>query len=364
MFGKKYCEMKKRVYFNGLNALRFFAAFAVLIFHSSQWYHYKFDTSFKMFLHNLPIAVDFFFILSGFLIIYLLLVEKSTTGTINMKNFYLRRVLRIFPLYYLIILISFFFIAKVGDNIDWSKFLYFWGNFWMIGKNSWTIASLNPLWSINIEEHFYLFIPALVLLIPIKYLKYLFISIILLSFGFRVYKTINMGDNWMTIYMHTLSVIDMMAIGGLLALYHFKNKIRFNIPVFSLVIIVVSLFILMSLVDSKDFSTVYLASIKKYLFAIPLLLILILFVFNENPALDKIKNNKILNYLGKISFGIYLYNALIIDLLDRCSCLHGCYFIKLFLDISFTLIMASLSYEIYEKQFLKLKNKFQIVKTK
>ncbi len=356
--------MGKRVYFDGLNVLRFFAALAIVVFHSSQWYHHDFSTPFKMFLHNLPIAVDFFFILSGFLIIFLLLMEKSETGSISIKNFYLRRVLRIFPLYYFIILIAYFFLQTPKDNIAWDKFLYFAGNFWMIAKDSWTIAALNPLWSINIEEHFYLFIPALILLIPTKYIKYLFFSIILFSIGFRIYTTLTINNNWMTIYMHTLSRIDSMAIGGLLALYHFKNRIKFNLPVSFFILLMMALFILMSLVDSKDYSTLYFATIKKYIFTIPMLLVLILFVFNENKGLNKLKRNKILNYFGKISFGIYIYNAMIIDLLDRCECLHGCYYIKFFLDVSLTLITASLSYELFEKQFLKIKNRFQIIKTK
>ncbi len=355
--------MAKKVYFSGLNVLRFIAAFAVVIFHSSQWYHWEHNTPFKMFLHNLPIAVDFFFILSGFLIIYLLLIEKSTSGTISMKKFYTRRVLRIFPLYYLVILISYIFLQKASDIVDWSKFLYFGGNFWMIAKNSWTISGLNPLWSISIEEHFYLFIPLLILLIPIRHLKYLFIVIIIGSIIFRIYSTETIDDNWMTIYMHTFSQIDLMAIGGLLAIYHFKNEIKFNIPIVSFILIVFALLILMSMVDSKDFSTVYFASVKKYLFTIPLLLVLILFVFNTNPALDLIKRNSILNYLGKISYGIYIYNAIIIDLLDKCTCLQNCYIIKLFLDVSLTLIAATISYELFEKQFLKLKNKFQVINT-
>ena len=107
--------MKQKVYFNGLNSLRFIAAFAVLIFHSSQWYHHDFSTPFKLFLHNLPVAVDFFFILSGFLIIFLLLSEKKATKTINLKNFYIRRFLRIFPLYYLIIGITYFFLQNKGE---------------------------------------------------------------------------------------------------------------------------------------------------------------------------------------------------------------------------------------------------------
>ncbi len=351
--------MAQKVYFKGLDFLRFIAAFAVLIFHSSQWYHYKFDNPFKMFLHNLPVAVDFFFMISGFLIIYLLLIEKKNTKTISLKNFYIRRFLRIFPLYYLIILIAYLFLQTGHDKVDWDKFLYFWGNFWLIAKNAWTLSALNPLWSISIEEHFYLFIPFLILITPVKYLKYVLWTIILSSFVFRIYATIHIPDNWMTIYMHTFSQMDLLAIGGLLALYHYYRPMRFHIPLWQYVSMLFAFIILMTLVDSKDYSTVYLASVKKYVFDIPLLFLLIFFLFSDNPVFDKIKNQKLLNYFGKISYGIYLYNAFIIDLLERNQWLRQHYSVKIFLDIFITLVVASLSYELYEKQFLKLKRRFK-----
>ena len=355
--------MAGRVYFRGLNSLRFFAAFAVLVFHSSQWYHAKFDTPFKMFLHNLPVAVDFFFILSGFLIIYLLIVEKSETGTVHLKRFYIRRFLRIFPLYYLIILIAWLFLKTPQENPDWIKFLTFRGNFWMIHRNAWTLAALNPLWSINIEEHFYLVVPFLIMITPLRYLKYILWSIIVAAFAFRIYATETVADNWMTIYMHTFSQMDLLAIGGLLALYHFRRPIRFRAPVSLLAILLSGFVLLLTLLDTKDYTTVYNASVKKYVFAVVLLLLFIFFVFNENPALDRIKDNKWLNYFGKISYGIYVYNAMIIDLTERNAWLREHYAVKFILDAGLTLLIASISYEFFEKYFLKLKKRFQLVKT-
>jgi len=351
----------KTIYFEGLNLLRFVAAISVVIFHSSQWYHHDFDTPFKMFLHNLPVAVDFFFILSGFLIIYLLLVEKQQTKTISLKNFYVRRFLRIFPLYYFVVLLSFLFFQTDHDTVAWNRFLSFTGNFWMITENHWTLSPLNPLWSISIEEHFYLVIPFLVLIIPVKLLKYLFVLIVFVSFVFRIHTTLTVPDNWMTIYMHTLSQMDSMAIGGLLALAHYKKKIHFDLPGFFSVLLLFGFVILMIFVDSKDYTNLYYASIKKYLFTIPLLFILILFVFNNNKQFDKLKRNKYLNYLGKISFGIYMYNAIVVHVLAQFHFLGSHYFLKFLLDIILTIVVATISYELFEKQFLKLKTRFQTV---
>ena len=95
-------------YFDSLNGLRFFAAFLVVIHHSE-----TIRLSYNMFnlkqfslFNNGGLAVSFFFVLSGFLITYLLLKEKSVTNQISIKKFYLRRILRIWPLYYLLVFIG------------------------------------------------------------------------------------------------------------------------------------------------------------------------------------------------------------------------------------------------------------------
>jgi len=265
-------------------------------------------------------------------------------------------------LYYLIILIAYLFLRD-GTQVAWDKFLYFWGNFWLIKQNAWTLSALNPLWSISIEEHFYLFIPFIIWITPVKYLKYILWFLILFSFGFRIYATKTIPDNWMTIYMHTFSQMDLLAIGGLVALYHFRKPMKFHLPEWIYWSMLLAFIILMTLVDSKDYTTVYKASVKKYLFDIPLLFLLIFFVFSKNKSFVKIKKNRWLNYFGKISYGIYLYNALIIDLLDRIQWLREHYYVKIWLDIGITLLVASISYEFFEKQFLKLKKRFATVKT-
>ena len=91
------------LHFKGLNALRFFAALFIIIYHTTGGFHDTMSPTYKLFFQNLVIGVDFFFLISGFLIIYLLLVEKQNTGSIHIGKFYLRRVLRIFPLYFLIV---------------------------------------------------------------------------------------------------------------------------------------------------------------------------------------------------------------------------------------------------------------------
>ena len=108
-------KSQDNVYLPGLNALRFFAAFLVIVTHiellkgqlgfSNSW---KFLEQFNLG----GLGVYFFFVLSGFLITYLLIHEKEKTGTIKIKAFYIRRLLRIWPLYYFITLLAFFILPN------------------------------------------------------------------------------------------------------------------------------------------------------------------------------------------------------------------------------------------------------------
>lgn len=353
------------IHFKGLNALRFFAAFAIIIYHSTLNFQDNYPKSIKMLLHNLPLGVDLFFIISGFLIVYLLIVEREKENSISLVKFYTRRILRIFPLYYLIIAIAWFQFHETNPEIDFTKYLYFAGNFWMIETDKWTVAILNPLWSLCIEEHFYLVIPFLITLIPLDKLKYLFFSIIAVSIFYRAYITFSQEINWMSIYAHTLSRCDLIAAGGLIAYYHHKQKINLNIKGIYLAGAVIYLLLIMSIVDNADFTGINNATFKKYLFAIPLVFIFCGVVFNnnQNKVLNMITENKLINYLGKISFGLYMYHSPIGEYLLKYPTINNSMWLKLISISILTIAISSLSYEIFEKQILKLKSKFETVKT-
>ena len=99
---------KSVVYFRGMNALRFFAA-SLVVFHHAEQIRIKndlFNLKLFSFFNNGGIAVTFFFVLSGFLITYLLLKEKFFSGSISIKKFYYRRILRIWPLYFLLVFLG------------------------------------------------------------------------------------------------------------------------------------------------------------------------------------------------------------------------------------------------------------------
>ena len=107
-------KVQKSIYFPNLNSIRFIAALLVIIHHIEQ-----FKSVFNIYPNQMnnpvigsfgPLGVRLFFVLSGFLITYLLFAEKEVSGTISITKFYIRRALRIWPLYYLIVLLAFFIV--------------------------------------------------------------------------------------------------------------------------------------------------------------------------------------------------------------------------------------------------------------
>ena len=159
----------------GLNSLRFFAAMLVLVFHCNDGLR-QIDE--RLFLH-FPIlqkgwfAVDYFFILSGFLITALALIEKQTTHSFSVRRFFMRRVLRIFPLYYLSVFLGMILIGWIYPRLYQEKFFDFnildvlgYYIFFLPNLVAVTWENIGPtysLWSIGVEEQFYLVFPLLLL---------------------------------------------------------------------------------------------------------------------------------------------------------------------------------------------------------
>ena len=109
-------------HFKGLDSLRFFAAYLVVLHHAEQirMTYGLFNLKQYSLFNNGGLAVTFFFVLSGFLISYLLLKEQFGKGTISVKKFYFRRVLRIWPLYFLLILIGTLLLPYILDILSYN----------------------------------------------------------------------------------------------------------------------------------------------------------------------------------------------------------------------------------------------------
>jgi peptidoglycan/LPS O-acetylase OafA/YrhL len=368
----------KRIYFKNLDVLRFLAAYMIVLLHC--FFGYKaffghppiltnsttpaFLNKLEIVIHNLSFGVDVFFLISGFLLTYLLLAESEKTGKVNVIKFYIRRAFRIWPLYFFMILVapllSYFYFEPSPNYL--LQFL-FAGNFDTIEHGIKSVAT-NHLWSICIEEHFYIFCPLLVGFIPVKRLPQVLLSIIFISILFRGYVATHEQNFGMTIYMHSISRIDTLALGSLFGYLFYHNKLTFNDPL-PLRIIIYSIFIIIFInVDYNECGSFFTASIKKYFFVLPAAYWIGNFLFNPN-AVFSINQPNLLHRFGKISYGIYMFNPVIIFVIIKTFEKYSFqnYFIFLVLVHLILLVVTTLSYRFMELPFLNLKEKYAVIKS-
>jgi peptidoglycan/LPS O-acetylase OafA/YrhL len=374
-------EQQQRVYFMNLDIIRFIAAYMIVIFHifygwQANWGFPKFMsrdnielTYWGKFLenaiHNFSFGVDIFFLVSGFLITYLLLSEKEKAGSIDIKKFYIRRLLRIWPLYYLTLafvpLLHYLFQEGVPKNM-WMHLAYL-GNFELI-KNGFSSAAANHLWSICIEEHFYLVCPLLVAFIPVHRLPLAFWTIIFISF---CYRGIIVGtDNyWMNMYLNTISRMDVLAIGCLAGYYFFKKQLHFNHSKWLLVALSLIFVLLFSNEVYVYWDNFFLATSKKYIYVGIIGILIGNMLFNTDLKFMPDKKG-IWHYFGKVSYGIYMFNPIAVAVFVKLFHIKGWHdgFTFFFGIHALLFILVIGSYELYEKWFLKWKDKFAVVKTR
>ena len=345
----------------GLNTLRAIASLVVV------WSHIEFikgvnklpQINFRIF-PNAHFAVTLFFVLSGFLITYLLLNEKNKYGTISFKKFYLRRILRIWPLYYLIIALSLLLFTTEIPQRTLLLCLSIFPNIPPALKSGWPNSP--QIWSIGVEEQFYLFWPLVVYFVPKKYfIKSVIGFIIIYTLFPYIFNYINIHTiNDEKLYSFTqkffyYTKFNCMAYGGLLgyALVEKKNILKyFNNTFLSISIIFLAF--------GVWFANLSFFMLTEELYAFLFGLMILAVVLNKNINID----NTVTNFLGKISYGIYMYHWIIILLaLDFLDNYKESQFYNLFLYtivFSTTIIISWISFNTFEKYFLNMKTKFEV----
>jgi peptidoglycan/LPS O-acetylase OafA/YrhL len=316
------------------------------------------------FIRNLGHGVDVFFLISGFLITYLLLEEKKAIGKISIWKFMVRRSLRIWPLYFLIIAIGPVLVSwlqETSPNYTWN--LLFIGNFDVIFTEKW-LYPFAHLWSICIEEHFYLVWPLIIAWVPTKRLMSVFMGIIIFSIGFRMYAWSNFDHGWYYVFTHTLSRMDVLVIGAIGGYYHSISPIQIHLSRMQRYLIFGLLISVLCLEPITQWDTLIMVGFKKYIYVALTAILLLDFLFN--PSLKHVlKPTSFVHYLGKVSYGIYMFgNVLLLVVIKKILIkfeINNLWFfmgIVLFLSI----LVPILSYEFFEKPFLKLSARFRVIK--
>jgi peptidoglycan/LPS O-acetylase OafA/YrhL len=365
--------MRTLHYFKGLDILRFLAAALVILAHS----HYHLNELGISWHNNWKImyqgrtAVLFFFTLSGFLLTSLAIQEQGRNGSFNTRKFYYRRLLRIWPLYYGIVLLSCLFVfillpvfypafdIRFPMPVSLLCMVFFVPNY-LRANGITNFGAINGLWSIGVEEMFYLLFPLLILLHK-KIKNYILIFTAALVLFLILYTGLyySRGLFPITLFRFLLGYLfHYMLVGGMVAAawMHYRDKQeslrRFNVVVLLAGALAVGL--LLGGVKTVFWQNALLIA---FLFAA-----LIVFTaqadsrfFNRNPLV----------YFGKISYGIYLFHPFV-SYLFRLLCARSAGFLQLIrsapvlyflLLLGLTIVVAHLSYRFYERRFLQLKNR-------
>ena len=324
-------------------------------------------------LFNGGTGVSIFFVLSGFLITYLIIDEYDRNNSFNIINFYMRRVLRIWPLYFAVLFFGFFIFPNLliisGEiNLSESNYLYyisFLSNFESIrihSSNLTYVLSQDITWSVAIEEQFYLFWP-LIFLFSQKSWKYILVIVIVLSIIFRIYN-----PDSIVLYFHTFSVLIDLAIGGFFA-YLIKSNSNFRLLFEKTnktahIFIFISIFALL-MSGSQWLIPYYDYALNRVLMSFLFAVLIASQALTTNKSFVNLGNFKFAEYWGKYTYGIYLLHPISIKALSvilnylKMPKSFEYYFIITLIGFPLTLLISYISYNMYENKFIQLKNKFK-----
>lgn len=375
----------EKIHFPGLNSLRFFAALAVLIGHVELTKSYlKLPDQYPLFerINFGGIGVYFFFVLSGFLITYLLCAEKEKENTVHIRDFYVRRVLRIWPLYYLIVILGFFVLpafdffslAEASFKAEFASNLVLY--LLMLPNLAFAIHTtpvhhIGQLWSIGVEEQFYLLWPLVVRhsrrilrMIFILFVAWLALKAAVVVAG----KTGLINERLYLVLKKFLGMgkFECMMTGGAAAVLFFDKRTQLLRLIYHPVSQWLSLLLF-------PFAS-YLAghnNLVQDVIHIPMSVMFAVIILNiaTNPDSVVKLRSSMLDHLGKISYGIYMYHLIVIYVVLKVASGYlvpeGWLFNLLVYSLSvlLTCLISHLSYVFFEVYFINMKAKFTRIKS-
>ena len=389
-----------------------------LYYNGETWYRWIEESL----AQNGDLGVNFFFTLSGFLITNLLLQEREDTGKINIGGFYARRFLRIWPLYFMLVFVGFIVLPgllslhpesnpfpTVYSLVPYDRigyYLSFLVNF-DITMNGYPSPVLAVLWSISVEEQFYIFWPLLIALVPRKLLIYSLFAVLIGTAAFRfmqwheivyLFKTYSLGDPnvphpadvvtrfnelrnhaMLVSRFHTLSILSDITMGALLAYgLFYSDRVREyfrKLPRKSIVLPYIFAIVLIIIRDTTYSLQFY--PIMDWVQAIEPMIFSVIFAFiigeqeYSQESFYKFGKFKLLASWGKLSYGLYVWHLVMIWLIFYLFKTLGIqpavdspyvFLFQIVLCFFGTIALSKLSYRFFETPFLKLKDRFRSTK--
>ena len=353
----------EKLYLPGLNGIRAVAALSVLFCH--MWTPFG-DWGIGEPYFSIPWPsgpVTTFFVISGFLITYLLMNEVGKTGDVSIGKFYMRRILRIWPLYYGYMVLALIAVAAFKGEINGAAWFYtfFSGN--ISHAMGLGIIPLYHFWSLGVEEQFYAWYPWMV-----KYNKnhilYAVCGLCVLWFGAKLGLYVFVGKG-LAYRIFAVTQFDCMMLGAAGAIMYYRGTEWFKRLCSNRYVAIVAWLLFFT----SGLWAKYMPSpiLNEVVAVVSLVVIMAGLVWK--PILE----NRVMNYLGKISYGIYVIHPLLLyvgtrlmsEVLIQYECTQmqgGVCFAMIFIATSgLTIGLASLSYKYYEMPFLRMKDKFSVI---
>lgn len=363
-----------RIHIPHLDTLRFVAAAAVVGYHLGQHLGPARGPITNAAIRLLSLdgaggtaGVRFFFVLSGFLITFLMLHERKRTGRLDIRRFYLRRALRIWPLYFAVLFVGFWLFPSLmnllgrpyQENASLPLYALFLTNIDHILHGMPSTGILGVQWSVAIEEQFYLLWP---LLFTVAGTRRAFPTIVtamvVFSFAFKT----NIATNETEAYFHSFAATGDLALGALAASICFERRHAVE-QIFSRFSrqLLLELYVLGFLLIVGGGRLLHGPTGRAA--GDQLTALFFLFVILEQTyaahSFFKGGNSKVGTHLGRISYGLYLWHMVAIEAI-KLAARHRTLGIgsQMLLALIITWVLAELSFRLLERPFLRLKENF------
>ena len=359
-----------------LDVLRFFAFFSVFINHlqrvpvdaSIPAAKVKLIHVYSLVLESAAFGMCIFFLLSAYLITELLIREQTSTGSIHLGAFYTRRILRIWPLYFGVVFACYLtglLLPQYRLSGAWMAALVLLAGNWYTGKVGYAPSIMAPLWSISLEEQFYLLWPSIAKFGGTRALTVCAILTIPTGYGVLFYLCGKGVPMQPSLWTNSFIQFSFFGIGALIALAFHKRS--FSIPI-SLRLLLFGGGILLWLVANYNFHVngiFYEARPWLVSCGLGLVAVASVMIFCSLFGMSRSLLPPQLIYLGKISYGLYVFH---VPCRDTAHWLLGgirhALLLQPLLEMALTILVAAFSYRYFEKPFLRLKARFEFIKTR
>lgn len=370
-----------RYYKPELDVLRFFAFLFVFFVHrldlasfSSNEYYWGYHLSL---IGNY--GVPLFFFLSAFLITELLTREQERFGKINVRYFYIRRILRIWPLYFtfffgMVLLTSTtnYFGTRIPPGTQLA-FTLFSGN-WYITFNEWQSYCINPLWSVSVEEQLYILLPLVIFFTGKRGLKIFSLFAIIVAYATIIYYASRPTTGFSGQWTNSFVQFQFFAAGILISVYLKGAQPKWHaVPRFIAFVAGVACWLIASIICEINADVPHLATIPQSVSGWLLILIGVILMFLSLYGASAKYMPSALAYLGRISYGMYVFHITMFFLVYKIfkselgafskmlglfEWRNGIGFIVAFI---LTVSISMVSYRFFEKPFLRLKKRFTYI---